>query len=106
MDKVKRVINHLPIIAVLLLSLFAVLPLLGGGFFPIHDNTQIQRVYEMGNALRSGMFPVRWSENLGYGYGYPLFNFYAPLAYYAGSVFYFLGFDALNAAKLMIGLAM
>ena len=99
MDKVKRVINHLPIIAVLLLSLFAVLPLLGGGFFPIHDNTQIQRVYEMGNALSDGMFPVRWSENLGYGYGYPIFNFYAPLFYYIGGFLTLLGLNALLATK-------
>src|SRR3989344_8420666 len=105
MDKVKRVINHLPIIAVLLLSLFAVLPLLGGGFFPIHDNTQIQRVYEMGNALSDGMFPVRWVSDLGYGYGYPIFNFYAPLFYYISGLFTIFGFTALVSTKITAVLA-
>lgn len=90
----------------IILTFFTIKPLFIQGFFPMHDDTQPARVYEMASALRDGMFPVRWSENLGYGYGYPLFNFYAPLAYYIGSLFYFSGFDALNATKMMIGLAM
>src|SRR5687768_13108845 len=68
--------NILIILLVLLLSLLSILPLFSQGFFPIHDDTQVARVSEMSNALKDGMLPVRWSENLGYGYGYPIFNFY------------------------------
>lgn len=89
---------------VLILSFWAVQPLLINGFFPIHDDTQVARVFEMGKALNDGMFPVRWVSDLGYGYGYPLFNFYAPLAYYAGGFFTLLGFDTLLATKIMMGL--
>ncbi|HVF69971.1 MAG TPA: hypothetical protein VNA13_05420, partial [Xanthomonadales bacterium] len=74
------------------------------GFFPMHDDTQVARVFEMHKSLSDGMFPVRWVADLGYGYGYPIFNFYAPLAYYIGALFIFLGFNALVATKIMIGL--
>ncbi len=92
------------ILVLLILSFFAIKPLFIAGFFPIHDNAQVQRVFEMKNALSDGMFPVRWVEDLGYGYGYPIFNFYAPLAYYIGGLFNLLGFDPLSATKIMLGL--
>ncbi len=88
----------------LILSFWAIKPLLASGFFPMHDDTQVARVFEMGKMLTDGVFPVRWVPDLGYGYGYPIFNFYAPLAYYVGGVFMFLGFDALLATKIMMAL--
>lgn len=96
--------RYFGIVCVLTLSIFAILPLFNQGFFPMHDDTQVARVFEMGKALRDGMFPVRWVPDLGYGYGYPIFNFYAPLAYYVGGVFNVAGFDALIATKMMMGL--
>lgn len=93
-----------PIILVLALSYWSVKPLFHPGFFPMHDDTQIVRVQQMHKSLSDGMFPVRWVADLGYGYGYPIFNFYAPLAYYIGAVFMLIGFNALIATKLMIGL--
>lgn len=92
------------LILILILSFWAVKPLLIPGFFPMHDDTQIARVFEMGKMLGNGIFPVRWVPDLGYGYGYPLFNFYAPLAYYVGGLFMLLGFDALLATKIMMAL--
>ncbi|MEK6842488.1 MAG: 6-pyruvoyl-tetrahydropterin synthase-related protein [Nanoarchaeota archaeon] len=90
------------IVIVILVSYFSINNFLTSGFFPIHDNTQVQRVYEMGGSLSEGMFPVRWVADLGFGYGYPIFNFYAPLAYYFGAFFYLLGFNALLATKIMM----
>jgi hypothetical protein len=95
---------YLPLIIIIALSFWAVKPLFNPGFFPIHDDTQVARVHQMHKALNDGMFPVRWVPDLGYGYGYPIFNFYAPLAYYIGAFFMFLGFGALSATKIMIGL--
>jgi len=100
----KYIKQLLPVIFVLVLSLLSVVPFFHSGFFPIHDNTQVQRVFEMTKSLRGGIFPVRWVGDLGFGYGYPIFNFYAPLAYYLGSLINILGFDALSATKLMMGL--
>lgn len=90
------------LIIVLILSFWAIRPFFIPGFFPIHDDTQVARVFEMGKVLKNGVFPVRWVPDLGYGYGYPIFNFYAPLAYYVGAAFMFLGFDALIATKIMM----
>ncbi len=67
----------------------------------MHDDTQPTRIYEMYRGLTDGQFPVRWVGDLGYGYGYPLFNFYAPLPYYFGALGIFGGLDAIMAAKLM-----
>jgi hypothetical protein len=51
------------------------------------------------------MFPVRWSQDLGYGYGYPIFNFYNPFPYYIGGFLEISLNDALFATKLLFILA-
>ncbi|MBI2309825.1 hypothetical protein HYU89_02915 [Candidatus Collierbacteria bacterium] len=89
------------ILFIMLLSVPAVWQIIAPGFFPMHDDIQVARVEQMFVALKSGQFPVRWVPDLGYGYGYPIFNFYNPLAYYFGAAFMFLGLDALEATKLM-----
>ena len=91
-----------PYILIAILSFFAFRPILIPGFFPIHDDTQVTRVFEMTNAIKDGMFPVRWSSDLGFGFGYPIFNFYAPFAYYVGAIFNLLVSDPLIATKLMM----
>jgi len=89
---------------ILILSFWAIQPFLIPGFFPMHDDTQVARVFEMKKVLQSGVFPVRSVPDLGYGYGYPIFNFYAPLSYYIGAAFVFFGFDALIATKIMMAI--
>lgn len=59
-------------------------------FFRVHDFTHAGRIAEMAQALQDGHFPVRWTENFGYGYGMPLFEFYGPLPFYIGSAVYLL----------------
>ena len=45
-------------------------------------------------------FPCRWVPDMGYGNGFPLFNYYPPLPYYIGAVLSFaVGY--LTAAKLL-----
>ncbi len=95
--------NLLITILIIVLSLWSILPILQPGFFPMHDDTQPARVFEMAKSLKAGMFPVRWVFDLGYGLGYPIFNYYAPLAYYFGATFVLLGFDAITASKIMMG---
>src|SRR5579871_3187845 len=97
--------NTLFIALVILLSFFAIKPLFHLGFFPVHDAAQPQRIFEMYTSLHEGMFPVRWVKDFGYGYGYPLFNFYAPFAYYLGAFFLFLGSSLLFSTKIVIGTA-
>jgi uncharacterized membrane protein len=94
------------IFLVILLSLPTIWPLFHPGLFPMHDDTQVARVLTMGKALHDGMLPVRWVDYLGYNFGYPIFNFYAPFAYYLGGFFTLLGFSALTSTKIMMGLGM
>jgi hypothetical protein len=94
--------KFLPLSLVLAFSLISIWPFVNSGFFPMHDNTQVARVFEMTKAIKDGMLPVRWSQDLGFGYGYPMFNFYDPLPYYVGAVFQLIGANALLATKLMM----
>lgn len=100
--------NLLFVFIITILSVFTFLPLFHSGFFNFHDNTQVVRVFEMGKALTDRNFPVRWVMDLGYGYGYPIFNFYAPFPYYLGGILIEAGLSALMATKIMfvIGIAL
>lgn len=101
MEFAKKILPYLIIFG---LSLVLVWPLSYKGYFPMHDDTQPTRVYEMARALEDGQFPVRWVSDLGYGYGYPIFNFYSPLPYYIGAGFYLSGLDILNSTKAMMAM--
>ena len=92
------------LILVILFTFVAVLPLMQPGFFPIHDDEQVGRLYELNYALESLHFPPRISQNLGFGYGYPFFNFYPPFVYYVAQLFVFLGFGYIASIKIMIGI--
>ncbi len=88
----------------LALTVLAVLPLFHAGFFPVHDNEQIGRLFELDQALKAGQFPVRIIQDLGFGYGYLLFNFYPPFIYYLGEIFHLLQFSFIDSTKIVIGL--
>ncbi len=93
--------HRVPVLLLLIFSVWSIKPLFSSGFFPMHDDTQVGRVVVMGRALRNGQFPVRWVSDLGYGYGYPMFNFYGPLPYYVGGALHALGVSGLVATKAM-----
>ncbi len=101
----KILTNNWALIGFFLISIFSVLPFFQSGFFQIHDDVQVARVYEMGKSLSLGMFPVRWVIDLGYGFGYPIFNFYSVLPYYLGGTLTLFGFDALLATKIIFVIA-
>lgn len=44
------------------------------------------RTAELGYALRAGVLYPRWAADFYYGYGYPIFNYYAPLTYYLANL--------------------
>jgi hypothetical protein len=75
------------LIFILILLFWSVKPLFSSGYFTMHDDAQVGRVVAMGQALRDGQFPVRWVNYLGYGYGYPIFNFYGPYHITLGDYF-------------------
>lgn len=73
--------------------------------FRVHDYIHGARIAEMQRALADGQFPVRWTENFGYGYGMPLFEFYAPLPTYIGVFIYNVTTDLSLSVKLLFLIA-
>ncbi len=81
------------------------LPFFRGDFFLTHDYTHIARLAEMRLALEAGHLPVHWAQNLGFGYGMPLFLFYGPLPFYLGTLATYVGFSYIGATKLLFFLS-
>lgn len=72
-----------------------------GEYWNMHDDMQIIRQLEMEKCFQDGQIPCRWTPDLGYGYGYPLFNFYPPLPYLVGQFFRVFGFSFVATVKLI-----
>ncbi len=70
------------------------------GFFPMHDDMQVMRVYQMSKCITDGQFPCRWVPDMGYGFGYPQFTFYGPLPYYFMTLLSFAGLSLMTAVKV------
>ncbi|MFO7679850.1 MAG: hypothetical protein R6X34_07345 [Chloroflexota bacterium] len=81
-------------IIVPLLSLAAIQPILTG-ILPWRGDglLHLVRLAELERAVRAGVLFPRWSPDLGYGFGFPLFHYYAPFSYYVGLVPRLLGFS-------------
>lgn len=94
--------KYFGVIFVVALSFWAVRSLFVPGFFPIHDDEQIGRLYDLYQSLAAGHFPPRLVPNLGFGYGYPFFNFYPHFAYYIALIFKLIGFSYIDSIKLMM----
>ncbi|HXV97302.1 MAG TPA: hypothetical protein VEC93_02695, partial [Anaerolineae bacterium] len=79
---------------VIILSIFAWAPLLTPAyFFEAHDaKHSVFFLVEFDQTWRDGFWWPRWSPDFAFGYGYPLFNMYAPLAFYAAEILHLLGF--------------
>ena len=68
----------------------------GGGDSPF----LLQRVQQLVTAVAQGHFPARWMPDANYGYGYPFYNFYAPLSIYITAIFRAIGFSYVRAIQL------
>ena len=82
--------NNWSLILIFTLSVLVVWPILMPGYFSHHDNLQAMRIFEMRRCFADFQIPCRWVPDMGFGNGYPLFNFYGPLSYYLGAVASFL----------------
>jgi hypothetical protein len=69
--------------------------------FQVHDYTHVARFAEMARAIQEHHFPPRWSGNFGFGYGMPLYEFYAPLPYYIGGALHLLGVTSFSGVKIL-----
>ncbi len=101
----KRIDPYL--VLLLLFSIFAIGPLLGPGYFwGAHDGRHsVYFLFEFDRSIQDGIWYPRWAPDYTFGYGYPMFNIYAPGALYVSEAFHLLGFDFVTATKIVFGLA-
>jgi hypothetical protein len=86
----KRARNVDPnLITVLLIAVIAALPFLTRPGLPRHTDLELHvfRAAEYGKVLRDGVLYPRWAPDFFYGYGYPIFNYYAPFTYALAGLF-------------------
>lgn len=93
--------KHFSLFLLFLLLIPSYISLLRPGFFPMQDDLQAFRIYQMDKCFMDFQIPCRWVPDAGYGYGYPLFNFYAPSVYYLGEIIHLVGFHFINSVKIL-----
>ncbi|HBP39687.1 MAG: hypothetical protein UR11_C0001G0447 [Candidatus Woesebacteria bacterium GW2011_GWC1_30_29] len=99
--------EFLAIMVVLIAGLLASRTLLfQKGYFNMHDDLQIMRQLEMEKCFKDFQIPCRWVPDMGYGFGFPLYNFYPPLPYLVGEIFRLLGFSFIVTVKLTFALSL
>lgn len=71
-------------LVILLICLLAVWPLISREGLPEGTDAELHifRLHELSYLIRGGEFYPRWAPDFYHGYGYPIFNYYAPLTYY------------------------
>lgn len=86
----------------IVISLVILWPLFRSGYWESDDGEwMVIRFSAFHESLRDGHFPVRWTQRLNHGYGYPVFNFLYPLPFYLAEVPYLLGFGFVDSIKLI-----
>ncbi len=98
MDSIKKI---WPFLVGLALSISLLWPIFVAPTFTRHDDVEVIRLYEMDRCFKDHQIPCRWVPDLGGMYGYPLFNYYAPLPYYFGELIYFITHSLIISSKVM-----
>lgn len=99
--------NFIPLIVLLVFALLAARHLVfERGYFMMHDDLQMMRQLQMDKCFRDGQIPCRWVPDMGYGFGFPLFNYYPPLPYLIGEVIHVLGFSFMETVKVTFALSL
>lgn len=86
---------------ILALTIPAYYQLLRPGFFWMQDDLQAFRIHQMDKCIQDKQIPCRWVPDAGFQYGYPQFIYYPPSVYYLGEFFHLLGFQFIDAVKIL-----
>ncbi len=93
-------------LAVTLFALFAAQPLFVRQLTCSDDSAfHIGRAVVLEKLIEAGHFFPRWSPHMAHGYGYPFFNYYAPLSSYFFVLVHKLGFIYPLAFHICLGLS-
>ena len=99
--KKELIIKILPFAILLIATIPVISAIVRPGFFAMHDDLQAMRQLQMDKCFADFQIPCRWVSDMGYGFGYPLFNYYPPFPYYLGEFIHFLGFSILDTVKVL-----
>ncbi len=98
--------NFWPLLLVMIAGILASRTLIfQKGYFNMHDDLQMMRQLQMEKCFLDLQIPCRWVPDMGYGFGFPLFNFYPPLPYLIGELFRLIGLSFVVTAKLTFALS-
>lgn len=90
--RVDRLQALLPMLSVLLAGLIAGQAFLYGSVSSLLDaELHVERLGQLRELFARGIYYARWAPDMAFGFGYPIFNFNAPLLYYLGMGFVALG---------------
>jgi hypothetical protein len=91
------------LLLVLFLPVFLAIPLLQPGLPKTADGyLHLLRVVEVDQCWRDGVFYPRWAPDMAFGYGYPIFNYFAPLLYHLTELVHVAGLGFESAFKLVL----
>lgn len=68
--------------------------------FTFHDETQPARIQQFIENLKNFKIPPRVAPQMNWQLGFPIFNFYAPTAYWLTSLIFFFNFDIIASLKI------
>jgi hypothetical protein len=92
----------LPTTVICSLCLIAIAPLLHADVPCTHDGgLHYHRVVAMRQALNDGILFTRYLPDLAFGYGFPFFNYRAPVSYYLALTLFLVGLALPTAMKLV-----
>jgi hypothetical protein len=95
-----------PLLCVLLASLFACVPLFHAGAYTAHDIWhQVVRAQYYYQALMDGQLLPLWVSSLATGYGYPLFLFSYHAPWILGIIPFFLTHDVFTTLRVVYGMS-
>jgi hypothetical protein len=101
-----RRISFWAIVVAIMIGVFAALPWLWG--IPKGADTLLHfyRTVQIDHMIEQGVLFSPWAPDMAYGFGYPIFNYYAPLSYYLASIFSLLGANLELAFQAIFVIAM
>ena len=88
-------------------GLLALQPLFQGRIAWLADGLlHFHRLAQLDRAILHGNLYPRWLPDMGFGFGFPLFNYYAPLSYYVVEPLLLVGINVSAALMVSFGLAL
>lgn len=90
------------LILCLFLGILSCYRIIRPGFFSVADEMHVFRLEQFHKCIVDFQVPCRYVPDAGFGYGYPLFNFYAPFFYTFAEFFHLIGFGFITSIKIVL----